>query len=51
MSTLDKHIETLRRGQFLKEEEVKALCEKARELLVEESNVQRIDAPVTVVLR
>ncbi len=39
MSTLDKHIETLRKGKFLKESEVKTLCEKARELLVEESNV------------
>jgi hypothetical protein len=24
------------------------LCNKAREILVEESNVQRVDAPVTV---
>ena len=30
------------------EAEVKALCAKAREILVEESNVQRVDAPVTV---
>jgi len=27
---------------------VKDLCNKAREILVEESNVQRVDAPVTV---
>jgi len=27
---------------------VKALCAKAREILVDESNVQRVDAPVTV---
>jgi hypothetical protein len=27
---------------------VKALCAKAREILIEESNVQRVDAPVTV---
>lgn len=27
---------------------MKALCAKAREILVEESNVQRVDAPVTV---
>jgi len=33
---------------FLKESEVKALCAMAREILVEESNVQRVDAPVTV---
>ena len=27
---------------------MKALCAMAREILVEESNVQRVDAPVTV---
>lgn len=34
--------------ELIKEAEVKALCAKAREILVEESNVQRVDAPVTV---
>ena len=33
---------------FSQESEVKALCAMAREILVEESNVQRVDAPVTV---
>lgn len=28
--------------------EVKALCQKAMEILMEEGNVQRVDAPVTV---
>ena len=32
----------------LLEEEVKALCEKAREILQEESNVQPVSCPVTV---
>ena len=32
----------------IKESEVKSLCQKAREILVDESNVQRVDAPVTV---
>lgn len=27
---------------------MKALCAKAREILVDESNVQRVDAPVTI---
>ena len=27
---------------------MKALCSKAREILVDESNVQRVDAPVTL---
>ena len=33
---------------MIKESEVKELCNKAREILIEESNVQRVDAPVTV---
>ena len=48
MSDLDKQIEQLKRCEALKESEVKALCLKAMEILVEESNVQRVDAPVTV---
>lgn len=48
LSDLDKQIEQLRRCETIKESEVKALCAKAREILVEESNVQRVDAPVTV---
>ena len=45
---LDRQIEALKRCEYLKESEVKALCAKARELLVDESNVQRVDAPVTI---
>ncbi|KAI5696672.1 hypothetical protein M8J75_016270 [Diaphorina citri] len=45
---LDRQIEQLKRCDPIKESEVKALCAKAREILVEESNVQRIDSPVTV---
>jgi hypothetical protein len=48
MGDLDRQIEQLKRCEYLKESEVKALCQKAREILVDESNVQRIDAPVTV---
>ncbi|NWJ04805.1 PP4C phosphatase, partial [Crypturellus undulatus] len=47
-SDLDRQIEQLRRCELIKESEVKALCAKAREILVEESNVQRVDSPVTV---
>ncbi|CAH0477211.1 unnamed protein product [Peronospora belbahrii] len=47
-SELDQQIEQLKRCEYLKESEVKALCQKAREILVDESNVQRIDAPVTI---
>ena len=48
MSDLDRWIEQLRECKPLKEPEVKQLCEKALEILVEESNVQRVDAPVTI---
>lgn len=50
MSTaeLDEQIERLKRCDYLKENEVKALCDRAREILMEESNVQRVDSPVTV---
>ena len=47
-SDLDRQIDQLKRCEYLKESEVKALCSKAREILVDESNVQRVDAPVTV---
>ncbi|KFK29185.1 unnamed protein product [Arabis nemorensis] len=48
MSDLDRQIEQLKRCEPLSESEVKALCLKAMEILVEESNVQRVDAPVTL---
>lgn len=50
MSTtdLDRNIEQLLRCEILKESQVKDLCNRARDILIEESNVQRVDAPVTV---
>ncbi|CAK7350132.1 unnamed protein product [Dovyalis caffra] len=50
MSDLDRQIEQLKKCEPLKESEVKALCLKAMEILVEESNVQRVDAPVTKII-
>ena len=47
-SSLDEQIERLKRCEYLKENEVKNLCLRAREILVDEGNVQRVDAPVTV---
>lgn len=47
----DRQIEQLRNCILIKESEVRELCNKAKEILVEESNVQRVDAPVTVTLR
>lgn len=48
MSDLDAWIAQLKECKPLKETDVKALCTKATEILVEESNVQRVDAPVTI---
>uniref|UniRef100_A0A7N1A9T4 protein-serine/threonine phosphatase n=1 Tax=Kalanchoe fedtschenkoi TaxID=63787 RepID=A0A7N1A9T4_KALFE len=48
MSDLDRQIEQLKNCEPLKESEVEVLCLKAMEILVEESNVQRVDAPVTI---
>ncbi len=48
LSDLDRQIEQLKRCEYIKESEVKSLCAKAREILVEESNVQHVDAPVTI---
>lgn len=47
-SDLDRQIEKLRKCELITEEEVKKICAKAREILVEESNTQRVDSPVTV---
>ena len=43
-----RQIEKLKKCELITEQEVKSLCAKAREILVEESNVQQVDAPVTV---
>ena len=48
ISYLDKQIETLRECQPLAEDSIKALCEKAKEILVNESNVQPVRTPVTI---
>eukprot|EP00891_Asterochloris_glomerata_P007315 jgi/Astpho2/7315/fgenesh1_pg.00113_%23_110_t len=45
---LDKWIEKLQRAEHLAEDELKALCEYIKEILVEESNVQPVNSPVTV---
>ncbi|KAL0491299.1 serine/threonine-protein phosphatase catalytic subunit [Acrasis kona] len=47
-SDLDSQIERLKRCELIKESEVKTLCQKAKEILVEEGNVQRVYAPVTI---
>lgn len=45
---LERQIEHLMECKYLPEEEVKALCDQARAILVEEANVQPVKCPVTV---
>lgn len=45
---VDKLIESLKKCELIKENEVKELCDKAKEILKEESNVQKVNAPVTI---
>eukprot|EP00892_Ulva_mutabilis_P009774 jgi/Ulvmu1/7169/UM034_0077.1 len=45
---LDKWIEQLKRCEPISESDVKVLCHLALDVLVEESNVQQVSAPVTV---
>ena len=47
-SDLDRWIEQLRNCEPLAEADVKTLCERAQDLLVEEGNVQYIHSPVTI---
>jgi len=48
ISDLDRQIELLKRCELITESEVKSICTKAREILVEEANVQRVDPPVVL---
>lgn len=45
---LDNYIEMLMECKQLTELQVKTLCEKAKEILSRESNVQEVKCPVTV---
>lgn len=44
----DAWINTVKDGGLLTERDLRVLCEKIKELLVEESNVQPVSAPVTI---
>jgi serine/threonine-protein phosphatase 2A catalytic subunit len=48
MHTLDDQIERLKQREILSEDEVKVICERAREILSHESNVKEVKCPVTV---
>ena len=44
----DKWLEDLKELKCLSEEDLKLLCEKAKEIFIEESNVQNVSAPVII---
>jgi serine/threonine-protein phosphatase 2A catalytic subunit len=48
INDIDKWIEQLYECKQLTESQVKLLCDKAREILKDESNVQDVKCPVTV---
>ena len=45
---MDRQIEQLKRCETIKESEVRDLCNKARDILMEESNIQNIFSPITI---
>ena len=45
---IDNWLETVKEGTILPERELRILCEKVKEILIEESNVQPVKAPVTI---
>lgn len=44
----DTWIAQLRECKYLPEEDMMALCERVRQILLEESNIQPVSSPVTV---
>jgi serine/threonine-protein phosphatase 4 catalytic subunit len=48
MSDLDRQIAQLKACEFIKESEVRELCNLAKDILIEESNIQNIYSPITL---
>ena len=45
---LDRQISLLKSCECIKESEVRDLCNMARDILMEESNIQNISSPITI---
>ena len=45
---IDNWLATVKDGGVLPERDLHILCEKIKEILIEESNVQPVSAPVTI---
>jgi hypothetical protein len=50
-SDIDGYIEQLKRCEYITEENVKKLCDKAAEILSQDENVLYLNAPITVKFR
>lgn len=48
MSLVDRVIELVQRGDYIPESIVAQLCDKVKEILIEEGNVQLVHVPVTI---
>lgn len=48
VTNIDSWLDTLKSGGLLPERDLRILCEKVKEILIEESNVQPVSAPVTI---
>lgn len=47
-SEIDNWLDTIQNGTILPERELRMLCEKIKEILIEESNVKQISTPITI---
>lgn len=45
---VDRWLSTVQAGNVLPERDLRLLCEKIKEILIEESNIQPVSAPVTI---
>jgi hypothetical protein len=45
---IDDCISRIKNREILSEKELRIVCEKVKELLIEESNVQPVNSPVTI---
>ena len=48
MHDLDRQIAQLKKCEFIKESEVRELCNAAKDILIEESNIHNIYSPITI---
>ena len=45
---IDKWLETLKTCKCIPEKDLKMLCEMARDVMIEEANIQPVQSPVTI---